>query len=367
MNIALVYDRVNKIGGAERVLQALHDIWPDAPLFTSVYSPDNAPWAKDFKVIPSFLNQSSFIRTHHEYFPNLMPYAFESFNLSQYDVIISVTSAEAKGVITLPHQLHICYLLTPTRYLWSHYEEYSKGTTGFIKKPLLNSLKKWDKVASSRPDKYIAISKSVANRCEQYYQRTPDAIIYPPVDTKQFSSHTENLTDMQPGYFLVVSRLVPYKRVDLAIKACNQLNERLVIVGTGSELNHLKKIAGPTITFVGQVDDKRLACLYHHAKGFLFPQEEEFGITALEAQAAGIPVVAFNKGSAVEIVKENVTGVLFNNQSVVDLVHGINLLLNHTWYDKTIREHSMSFDKTVFVDHIKQFVEETWKQQQTLA
>ena len=360
MKLAFVYDRVNKMGGAERVLESLHEIWPEAPLYTGVYNPRTAPWAKKIRVIPSFINKFPFAKTHHELFPTLMPYAFESFDVSGFDVILSITSAEAKGVLTGPNQLHICYLLTPTRYLWSHTDDYAgHGIKGIIRRKFMNSLRRWDSVAAQRPDKIISISKYVAERCQTYYHRTSDAIIYPPVNTSRFApNHQGQITR---DYFLVVSRLVPYKRVDLAIQACNQLHEKLVIVGTGSELQNLKKIAGPTITFLGQVQDEQLPDLYAHAKAFIFPQEEEFGITAIEAQSAGIPVVAFSGGSAKEIIIPDVTGILFDHQTVADLVKALSLLKNHTWYDKTIQEHSKQFDKKMFQESIRQFVEESWQ------
>ncbi len=365
-NLCFVYDRVNKLGGAERVIQNLHALWPTAPLYTAVYNKTAAPWANNLHVIPSFINQIPGANRHHEWLPNLMPYAFESLNVSQYDVVLSITSAEAKGVITTPHQLHICYLLTPTRYLWSHSAEYAgSGLLGWLRRCGMAALRRWDQMAASRPDKIIAISAAVAARCEQYYHRQVDAVIYPPVETDYFSTHPDTCTHPEPGYFLTVSRLVPYKRVDLAIQACNRTKDRLIVVGTGSETNYLKQIAGPTITFVGQISDETLACLYHHARGFLFPQEEEFGISAVEAQSAGLPVVAFNRGSAKEIIVANKTGILFESQTVASLVQAINTLKTHTWYDKTIQEHARQFSSAVFQQRIQQFVEETWQTQST--
>jgi len=359
MNICLVYDRVNKIGGAERVLTSLHHIWPNAPLYTSVYDPSRAPWAKSFQVISSFINRLPGAKRHHELLASGMPYAFESFDLSSFDVVISVTSAEAKGVLTNPNQLHICYLLTPTRYLWSHTEEYAgHGPLGWLRSQFMKPLRRWDTVAASRPDKMIAISKAVADRCQKYYHRSVDTVIYPPVNTRYFSPSKQS-----KSYFLIVSRLVPYKQVDLAIKACNHTKDNLVIVGTGSEMQKLKKIAGPSITFTGHVTDEKLRDIYAGAKGFLFPQEEEFGISAVEAMAAGVPVIAFNKGSAKEIIIPGKTGVLFDKQTVSSLVAAITTFNDHTWYDKTIQEHAQQFSESVFQKQIHQFVEESWKHQ----
>jgi glycosyltransferase involved in cell wall biosynthesis len=365
MKIAFVYDRVNKIGGAERVLTALHQIWPDAPLFTAVYSPNKATWAKPIQVIPSFLNRFPLIADHHEWFANLMPYAFESFDLSAYDVVVSITSAEAKGVLTKPGQLHICYLLTPTRYLWSHRHEYQgTGLAAATRAPFLDSLSRWDRVAATRPDKIISISKEVANRCKKYYQRDSDIIIYPPVNTAAFAAHPPKCFLPEPGYFLIVSRLVPYKKVDLAIRACNHTGDRLIVVGTGAELVHLQQIAKDNITFVGQVTDEQLSCYYHHARALLFPQEEEFGIVAIEAQAAGIPVIAYSKGSGKEVVIDGQTGILIHSQTVPDLVKALSALKSHTWYDKTIKAHAQKFDHQIFAHRFKQYLEDSWQQHQ---
>lgn len=350
MKIAFIYDRVNKIGGAERVLDCLHQIWPDAPLYTSLYYPPGAPWAKEFKVVESFLGRIPWFRTRHEFLPLLMPYAFESFDLSSYDVIISVTSAESKGVLTKPSQLHICYLLTPTRYLWSHSAEYAlQGIKGFFLKLFLNYMRKWDLSASYRPDKIISISKLVDHRCKTYYHRESDAIIYPPANLSLSAKHLSKCFKVEPNYFLVVSRLVPYKRVELAIEACNLLGEKLIIVGTGSEIGRLRQLAGPTIEFKGQISDAELSCLYQHAKALIFPQEEEFGIVAVEAQAAGLPVVAYDAGSARELIIPGKTGILFKEQTTKSLVEALNLLKNHTWYDKTIKEHTKQFSSEVFM------------------
>src|SRR3989344_2367668 len=229
--VALVYDRVNKWGGAERVLLMLHEMFPDAPLYTSVYSREKAPWANVFpEVIPSFLQKFSFLRDRHELLAPLMSLAFESFDFSGYDLVISVTSEAAKGVITKPGTLHVCYCLTPTRYLWSHFDTYfsARGGPAFgwkgITKPVVTYLRSWDKIAAQRPDVVIAISTAVQDRIKKYYNRGSE-IIYPPVDIEKFQRKSVDTTSLrsdvvkQRRYFLIVSRLVPYKKVDLAIEA----------------------------------------------------------------------------------------------------------------------------------------------------
>jgi hypothetical protein len=212
MKVALVYDRVNKFGGAERVLESLHTIWPDAPLFTGVYHSAKASWAKGWDIRPSFLNRLPLVKDKHEYLAPFMPYAFEAFDFSGFDLVISVTSAEAKGIITKPNQLHLCYLLTPTRYLWSHAQHYQgEWLHRTFRLPLLSSLRRWDYFAAKRPDYLIAISRHVSARVRKYYRRQVDRVIYPPVRYRLFSTHPPTCQPPLPHYYLIVSRLVSYK------------------------------------------------------------------------------------------------------------------------------------------------------------
>ncbi len=267
MKVALVYDRVNKWGGAERVLLALHKIFPNAPLYTSVLDLTKAPWAKDFKIKTSFLQKIPFSR-HHEWFAPFMPLSFESFSFDEYDLVISITSEAAKGILTKPSTKHLCICLTPTRYLWSGYNDYFKNPVlKFISIPILFYLKTWDKIASQRPDYYIAISKEVQNRIKKYYNKDAK-VIYPPVELGKTKIVKEN-----KGYFLVVSRIskfTQYKKIDLAVKAATKLSLPLIVVGDGNA-NYLKKIAGPTVTFAGKVSDQELKTYYANCKALLFP------------------------------------------------------------------------------------------------
>ncbi|MDD5600058.1 MAG: glycosyltransferase, partial [Victivallaceae bacterium] len=317
MNVALVYDRINKWGGAERVLLALHELFPDAPLYTAVYDPVSAPWAHVFEIHPSFLQSFPFARHHHEYFSWLTPLAFESFNFDSYDLVISVTSADAKGIITKPGTRHLCYCLTPTRYLWSHHDVYFQNSFfQFISKPMVRYLQKWDKVACSRPDSYIAISKTVQTRIQKYYKRD-SKVIYPPAKIIKKTVCPEVKRKSLPDiFFLVVSRLVPYKKVDLAIRSCNKLQLPLVVVGTGSEEKRLKSLAGPTIQFKKNLTDEELAWYYQHCTALIMPQEEDFGLSGVEAQSFGKQVIAYAKGGATETVIAGKTGVLFTGQTV---------------------------------------------------
>jgi len=329
MKVALVYDRVNKWGGAERVLIALHKIFPDAPLYTSVYHREKAGWAKVFDVKSSFLQKFPFSRSHHELYATLMPLAFEGFNFDEYDLVISVTSEAAKGIITKPGTLHICYCLTPTRYLWSGYDEYFKNPIlRFLSKPVVGYLKAWDRIAAQRPDKMIAISEEVKKRIKKYYDRDSE-IIYPPISlpTTDYSLQQNKKAVISSqstnSFFLIVSRLVPYKKIDLAIKVFNKLNLPLKIIGKGSQESKLKAIANPNIEFLGYLTDEELVKYYKGCRALIFPGKEDFGLTTVEAQSFGKPVIAFKGGGTQESVIDGKTGIFFDSQTQKSLEEGV--------------------------------------------
>lgn len=359
MKIALVYDRVNKWGGAERVLLALHEIWPNAPLYTGVYNPETAKWAKDFDIHTTFLQKLPFAKTKHEWYPWLMTIGFETLNFDEYDVVISLTSAEAKGIITKPNTLHICYCLTPTRYLWSHKDLYL-GSRGklfkIIASPVFSYLRAWDQVAATRPDYYVSISKNVQQRVKKYYQRESE-LIYPPVGTEWVMGNVVHHTSP----FLVVSRLVPYKRVDLAIKACNKLRQPLVIVGEGSEKSRLQKIAGGNVKFISGLTDKELVRYYQSCRALIMPQEEDLGLAALETQSCGKPVIAFAKGGALETVIEGKTGEFFNKQTIKSLAETLARFDERRYNRASIIRHAKKFGKEKFKKEFKKFVEEKYE------
>lgn len=359
MKVALVYDRVNKWGGAERVLLALHKIWPEAPLYTSVYDSKGAPWAKVFKVIPSFLQKFPLAKWKHEIYFWLMPLAFESFNFDKYDLVVSITSEAAKGIITKPKTLHLCYCLTPTRYLWSGYEEYFENRWfRLLTKPIVGYLKKWDKIAAQRPDEYLAISKTVQGRIKKYYDRESE-VVYPPVDLLKFKK-----TKMQSGkdeYFLVVSRLVPYKRVDIAIEAFNHLEWNLKIVGIGSEIEKLKKMAKDNVEFLGQLTDNELVSYYQNCQAVIFPQEEDFGLVPLEAQACGKPVIAYKGGGVTETVIDGQTGYFFYPQTSEALEkilrYGEKKILSEGFRPDDCRVQAEKFGEERFAKEFKKKIE----------
>lgn len=352
MKIALVYDHVNKIGGAERVLEALHEIWPEAPLYTAVYNPATTPWAKKFQVVSSFLNHWPLAKKHHEIYPWLTPLAFESFDFSAFDVVISVTSAEAKGILTKPSTLHLCYCLTPTRYLWSGYNQYFKNKIfRILSKPIINYLRNWDKVAAQRPDYYLAISKNVQQRIKKYYGRDSE-VIYPPVNILKW------IMEKNSQFFLVVSRLVPYKKVDIVIKSFNQLGLSLKIIGAGSEKRRLKNMARSNIEFLGQLTDQELLGYYQNCRAVIFPQEEDFGLVPLEAQACGKPVIAFKSGGALETVIDKKTGTFFYPQTSEALSKKLKEFKESDYRMEDCRQNAEKFSQTIFKKNFKNWVEE---------
>lgn len=355
--VAIVYDRVNKWGGAERVLLALHKIFPHALLFTTLYDKKNASWASVFNIKTSFLQEIKFLRSHHEFIPFLMPMAFENFNFDEYDLVISVTSEFAKAILTKPKTKHICICLTPTRYLWSGHNEYFKNKIlDFLTKPLITYLSFFDLIAAFRPDNYIAISNEVKSRIKKYYKRD-SKLIYPPVVLKNEVKITRK---KDQGYFLVVSRLsrfANYKRVDLAIRACNKLDVPLKIVGSG-DIKYFKKMAGKTIEFLGKVDDIKLSNLYKNAKALIFPGFEDFGLVMAEAQSFGIPVIAFKKGGAKEIIKEGITGEFFNDQNIESLIEAI-LKFNKTSYNiNSCIENAKKFSFEKFKEDLINYIKD---------
>lgn len=332
LRVAIVYDWIDKWGGVERVLLNLADLFPNADFYTSYFDPENAPWAKNLKIKTSFIQKlPSFIKKSRILSLLLYPYAFESFDFKNYDLVISVSSSFAKSVITRPETLHICYLLTPTRYFWQP-EDYLTGTFKRFGYLLLPHLKKWDVIAAQRPDYILSISEVVRKRCNKYYLRDSE-VICPPFDIdywNKFKSEirntkSERTSDVQTNskfkipnseFFLLVSRLEPYKKVELAIETFNKLGENLVVVGKGSQLPRLKRISGKNIHFMFDLTDEELANLYQKAKALIMPQEEEFGYVALESQFFGGPVIAYGRGGAAETVLENKTGVFFEQQSI---------------------------------------------------
>jgi len=347
MKVAIVYDRVNKIGGAERVVESVSELFPTATLFTSVYDKQKSQWARKFTVKTSFLQKIPFLRNRHELIPYLMPLAFESFNFADYDLVISITSEASKGIIVGPGTKHVCICLTPTRYLWSGYDEYFKNLLlRFLTKPIVWYLRRWDLIAAARPDEMIAISDNVRQRIKKYYGRHSE-VVFPPAD-RLFTQKLEYPEINERDFFLVVSRLVDYKRIDLAVKACNKLKLPLIIIGSGAEFEKLDALSGPTIKFMGKVSDAKLVAYYKNCRALIFPGEEDFGITMVEAQLAGKPVIAFGKGGALEIVENGKTGVYFKEQTVASLFSVLKKFNDNRYNTKDCKKNALLFSEKLF-------------------
>ncbi len=334
IKVALVYDRVNTAyGGAEKVLSALHRAFPQAPLYTSVYH-SRAKWAKMFEIKASFLQKIPLANKFHRFLVPLMPLAFESFDFSEYDIIISITSAEAKGIITKPHQLHLCYLLTPTRYLYSHRTHYEQThwpfkipILRFFSQKIFDYLTWWDKIAAQRPDVIIPISNLVKNRAKEYYQRSIEKTIYPPFDPKELVPPSI-VEGYQPYYlpnkfYLVISRLVSYKRVDLAIQACQRLNKNLVIIGEGPAELQLKNISNSKIYFLGNVTTIQRQAIIAKSQAVLMPGIEDFGIIAIESILSNKQIILHKKSGAAELIKNEPGVILLEKLSINELVTAI--------------------------------------------
>lgn len=361
MKVAIVYDRVNKWGGAERVLLALHKIWPEAPLFTSVYDHSLAPWAKIFKVNTSFIQSSALPKNAHEYYPFLMGLAFETFKFDEYDVVISVTSEFAKAIITKPNTLHVCLCLNPTGYLWSAQDNYFSDKNiffKFISRPIINFLRWYDQIASHRPDHYVAISKVVAERVKKYYSQN-SVVIYPPVSPLIEGSIKGKLSQQYSAknYYLIVARLVPNKRLDIAVSAFNELGDELIVVGVGKQLEYLQSKARKNIHFVGNLTDEQLCDYYINAKALVVPGEEDFGIVMVEAQSLGVPVIAYARGGALEIITENKTGWFFQEQNAKELMSVIVKTRNLRVNQLECIENSKRFSAEVFEREFKRYIE----------
>jgi glycosyltransferase involved in cell wall biosynthesis len=359
MKIALVHDYLVQYGGAERVLEAFTEVWPYAPIYTLLHDPEamHGKFA-DKRIYTSFLQRSRFARKHHRLFPPLMPVAIESFDFSQYDVVLSDSSSYAKGIITRPETLHISYVHTPMRYAWDDCQKYTQdfGFPRFIKRLVpffMNPIRLWDKVSADRVDHFIANSEFVRARIAKYYRKEA-VVIHPPVDVSRF--HVAPPRERK-NYFLMVGRLIAYKRHDIAIEAFNQMQLPLKIIGRGPELDRLKQLAGPTIEFLGRVPDEELPDYYAECQAFIFPQEEDFGIVAEEAFASGRPVIAYRGGDIVEHLEEGTMGEFFAEQTAAELVAAVRRFQGKDYDSLAIRKKAERFDKTLFQATIRDSVE----------
>ncbi|TSC90708.1 MAG: group 1 glycosyl transferase [Parcubacteria group bacterium Gr01-1014_2] len=350
-------------------MAALDEMFPEAPIFTLIYDQEatNSTF-KDKKIHTSFLQKIPGSKKYFRQLIWLMPLAIEQFNLSDFDFVISVSHSFGKGIITKPSTKHICYCLTPTRYLW-----HDAGLPFRpISKFLLTYLRTWDYQAAQRPDYFIACSENVKQRIKKYYGRESQ-VVYPPVETEKFNKSDQylyhdrekntNLSDGPDDYFLMVGRLVPYKRFDIAIEAFAKMpDEKLLIIGNGPEYKRFQvlsfKLQAKNIKFLGQVSDSELPKYYAGCKALIFPQEEDFGIVPLEAMASGRPVIAYRSGGALETIKEGETGLFFNSQTAESLANVVKTFDYKKFDPEKIKRSVKSFDERVFKDKIFEFVSE---------
>ncbi len=360
MKVALIHDYLIQYGGAERVLESLCEIFPHAPIFTVAYDDKltNQKF-KNKKIYTSFLQNIPFINSHHRAYPLLMPMAIEKFDFSDYDLVISDSHSYAKGIITDPKTLHITYCHTPMRYAWDDCHrhirefEYSKIIKKFL--PFgISYLRIWDSISSDRPDHYIANSNFVSKRIKKYYKKN-STVIHPPVNIENFY-----ISDSLEDYFLIVGRALPYKRFDIAIKAFNKLGVPLKIIGKGPEIEKLKKISNSNIEFLGYIEDKETANYYSKCQAFIFPSEEDFGITPLEAMASGRPVIAYKSGGALETVIDNKTGIFFEKQNTESIMEAIEKFKKTKFNSEKIREHTQKFAKENFKKNMSDFIKKEY-------
>ncbi len=376
MKVALVHDHLAQDGGAEKVLQVLASMYPDAPIYTLLCEANNVRQNYPGKRIEtSIIQRLPGGVKHYQWYLAFMPMAVEFFDLGEYDLVLSDTSSFAKGVITSPHTLHVCYCHTPTRYLWSDTHQYINELkyNKWFKKIIslvLNRIRIWDRLAADRVDLFIANSKTVQKRITKYYRRD-SVVIYPPVETEHFSVASIDPMKQEAPYFLVGCRLAPYKRVDITIEAFKSLGAeyRLKVFGDGVDLNRLQKLAGEAnnIEFVGRVTDETKAELYQNCLAFINPQEEDFGITPVEAMASGRPVIAYQRGGATETIKEGETGLFFDQQTpaaIAEIVHKFYTKTKsgeYRWDSAAIRLWAENFSVANFKRQITEFIAANYK------
>jgi len=360
MKVALVHDFLNQYGGAERVLEAIHEIFPYSHVYTSLYDPTKLPLRmRNWDIRPFKLPRIPVMKYYTAFYPLL----FERLDLSAYDLVISSTAFFTKGVLVRPRTLHISYIHTPPRFLY-HYETTINRRGLWIYKPILavldNFFRVWDYEAAQRPDYLVANSKETASRIRKFYRRDA-TVIYPPVELPNTQNYSGTQSPSHSKHFLVVSRLLRYKRIDLAIEAANRLGVSLKIVGTGEEEKRLKKIAGPTIEFLGFVGDDKLSSIYSDCQAVIFPTDEDFGIVPVEAMSFGKPVIAFDKGGAKETIVAGKTGEFFSESTPESLAKVWESFDPTKYKAGDCRAQAQKFSKDRFRKGFKSFVDSKLK------
>jgi len=353
--IALVHDYFVQLGGAERVAEAMHDSFPSAPMYTTVAIKKGLPSGlrgADIRTSP--LQKLPNIEKRFRHYFMLYPFAIENFDLSAYDLIFSSSSGYAKGVRRRRNAIHVCYCHTPMRWVWRYNDYVERERFGGVARKMLPmalwGLKKWDLRASKQPNYYIANSRVVADRIKKVYGREA-IVIPPPIEVDRFQPSKE-IDD----YYLILSRLMPYKRIDLAIEACNRMNRRLLVVGDGPDRERLEKLAGPKTEFLGRLPDRLVNYYTSRCRALIFPGEEDFGMAPLEVNAAGRPVIAYRAGGAIETIEENVTGIFFNDPTKESLSTAIEDFESRSWDQIALRQHAERFDRAVFAFKVLQFL-----------
>ncbi|AYA62826.1 glycosyltransferase family 4 protein [Alteromonas sp. RKMC-009] len=356
--IAIVHDWLIDNGGAEKVLKSILEIYPQSDIFTLVHSDKfNDEYINSKNIKTSFINKLPLARKKYRSYLPLFPLAVEQFDLSDYDVIISSSYCVAKGVITGPRQLHVCYCHSPVRYAWDLQYQYLKesnllsGIKSYVARYFLSKLRIWDVISSNRVDFYLSNSNFIQRRIKKCYRRNAETI-YPPVETSAFE-----LSEIKKDYYFSCSRLVQYKKIKLIVQAFNLMpNKKLIVAGTGPEFDDIAKIAKENITMLGYVQFDELKVLMAEAKCFVFAAEEDFGIIPVEAQACGTPVVAYGKGGSLETVIDGKTGLHFQHQTTESICNAIEKFEKLTFNPKDIREHALTFDDSIFKQKIMNFI-----------
>ena len=367
MKKALIHDWFSTYAGAEKCIESFTNIWNDFEIYGLIDFLSGADRDKILKgkcAHTSFIQKLPFAKDKYRNYLPLFPLAIEQFDLSGYDVVLSSSHAVAKGVLTHSNQLHISYMHTPIRYAWDLYHQYlyesglNHGLKGILAKYFLHKIRLWDVSTANRVDHYIANSHYIARRIKKAYGKSSD-VIYPPVDIDKFA-----LRESKSDFYLTASRMVPYKKIDLIVEAFSQTDKKLLVIGDGPDMGKIKSKASKNIELLGFADDKTMADLMGQAKAFVFAAEEDFGITPVEAQACGTPVICFGRGGALETVREGISGLYFMEQNIRELLATVDKFEQS--YDKfepiKIRENSLKFSRTRFESEIKSYVEKKYEE-----
>ena len=360
LKVVLSHDWLTGMRGGERVLEILCEAFPNAPIFTLIHNQSSISDAiNSHNITTSWLQNIPGIFKYYRYFLPLLPSIIEGMRTPQADLLISTSHCVAKGLSSRSRSKHLCYCFTPMRYAWTFYEEYfgQNILKAIVAKPILAAMRKWDKNSSARVDRFVAISHHVRKRIADFYERDAD-VVYPPIDTEKWTIGGQR----SRKFDLIVSALVPYKRIDLTIEAYNHLGFPLKIVGVGTELEKLRSSASPNIEFMGWQSDEKLLELYRNCRLLVFPGEEDFGIVPLEAQSCGTPVVAFGKGGLLETVQDGTTGTFFKKQTVESFCNAVKQAASMNWNPRTIRANAEKFDTQNFISGLASSIEKCLSQ-----